>query len=301
MFRTVKELSLKLYDYFWLLMLLKQLQMVLRGCSVYVYIYIVPGYPSTNNGLESTNRTIKDEGTFRDRLPLHDFIKVIVPFVKDWSSDRIPELETTKKFLKKPNVETRTWNYSYNWLKVNKRIIKYNHNGSLYFMCTSELLDYDANKSRCKDFWLKSNGWQNFNEFIFWANEIRCVKINQEEWELSECSCEAWLKHLVCKHVIGVSFHLGLNKLPGVDLSIEGNAKRGRKKIANRALQRNSIGPLNTALANNENNHNDQPIVEQQDTILGEIDSLNVLQANVARHCEYWYKKQKQNIRNSKA
>ncbi|RNA23973.1 hypothetical protein BpHYR1_045367 [Brachionus plicatilis] len=26
----------------------------------------------------------------------------------------------------------------------------------------------------------------------------------------------------------------------------------------------------------------DQPIVEQQDTILGEIDSLNVLQANVA-------------------
>lgn len=32
------------------------------------------GYPSTNNGLESTNKTIKDDTTDRDELSLNEFM-----------------------------------------------------------------------------------------------------------------------------------------------------------------------------------------------------------------------------------
>jgi hypothetical protein len=41
--------------------------------------------PSTNNALEATNRVIKDENTFRKRLPLSRFKVLVFEIVEKWS------------------------------------------------------------------------------------------------------------------------------------------------------------------------------------------------------------------------
>ena len=51
--------------------------------------------------------------------------------------------------------------------------------------------------------------------------------------------------HLICKHVIGISYNLSLTELPTLDLNIEKNSKKGRRKKALPALQINSKSPLN--------------------------------------------------------
>ena len=43
-----------------------------------------PGYPSTNNALEATNNVIKNEGTFRERLPIAQFVTLAMATVADW-------------------------------------------------------------------------------------------------------------------------------------------------------------------------------------------------------------------------
>ena len=48
-----------------------------------------PGVPSTNNALESTNRVIKDEGTYRVKLSLGRFLEVVkTNIVERWSKER---------------------------------------------------------------------------------------------------------------------------------------------------------------------------------------------------------------------
>ncbi|RNA42336.1 hypothetical protein BpHYR1_033112, partial [Brachionus plicatilis] len=46
--------------------------------------------PSTNNGLESINSTIKKNHSFRKRLPLHQFLSLAKDIIKHWSKRRDP-------------------------------------------------------------------------------------------------------------------------------------------------------------------------------------------------------------------
>ncbi|RNA14684.1 hypothetical protein BpHYR1_040201, partial [Brachionus plicatilis] len=66
-----------------------------------------------------------------------------------------------------------------------------------------------------------------------------------------------------------------LKKFPGLDLAIEGNAKRGRKKKARSALERNSIAPINRQL-DNLNQH------EVQQEVSSKVLSVNYSIFNVS-------------------
>lgn len=52
--------------------------------------------PSTNNALEATNRTIKDDGTFRERHALSRFLQIASDIVKNWSKERDPSSVNAK-------------------------------------------------------------------------------------------------------------------------------------------------------------------------------------------------------------
>ena len=51
-------------------------------------------FPSTNNGLERMNRTIKDANTFRKQLPFPDFVRESERAVTQWST--CPENQVTE-------------------------------------------------------------------------------------------------------------------------------------------------------------------------------------------------------------
>ena len=78
--------------------------------------------PSTNNALEATNRVIKDQKTFRNRLPLSQFLQLAIDIVYGWSFDRDPSNINYKKFILEPSISFNLWTNSYQWAKESKEI-----------------------------------------------------------------------------------------------------------------------------------------------------------------------------------
>ena len=78
-------------------------------------------------------------------------------------------------------------------------------------------------------------------------------------------------KNYICKHVLSISYELSkFDTFSALDLNIEQNAKRGRRKKAFSALQRNSTGSLNrdafnmpTQLVSNSEKNDSQPVINE--------------------------------------
>ena len=82
-------------------------------------------YPSTNNGLESSNRKIKDDGTFHKRVPISEFLKIIYTrIIYNWSIERDPNAINKKDFSLEPEITTQDYTKAYQWLQMKKPIIK---------------------------------------------------------------------------------------------------------------------------------------------------------------------------------
>ena len=111
-------------------------------------------------------------------------------------------------------------------------------------MVTPTTTDQQATKEMCKAYFQKTS-WISFNEYKAWNESMYTIEINNDIWELSVCNCQYWRKNFICKHVIGIGYELKLLEFPTLDLNIEKNSKRGRRKKALPALERNSTGPLN--------------------------------------------------------
>ena len=47
--------------------------------------------PNTNNGLESTNNDLKNSFTYRDRLPMNEFLQLTLKMVSKWAHDQNSE------------------------------------------------------------------------------------------------------------------------------------------------------------------------------------------------------------------
>ena len=77
-------------------------------------------YSSTNNGLESTNAIIKAEHTMRERLPVGQFLSVMVEIVNEWSDRRNPVSPNCIKFKKTPKVSLAEWTKAFQWAAENR-------------------------------------------------------------------------------------------------------------------------------------------------------------------------------------
>ena len=71
------------------------------------------GYPSTNSALEATNNVIKNEGTLRQKLPLHQFLQAATSILCNWSVERNPEHNHAKLFAAVPTIDTQLASLGY--------------------------------------------------------------------------------------------------------------------------------------------------------------------------------------------
>jgi hypothetical protein len=76
--------------------------------------------PSTTNALEATNKVIKDENTFRERLPLSRFKVLAFERVEKWSKSYQRDL---KQYSNKQTILLDLWTNGYQWAKSNKSIL----------------------------------------------------------------------------------------------------------------------------------------------------------------------------------
>ena len=73
------------------------------------------GAPSTNNGNEPLNATIKTSETLRARLAMNPFLSCIMTLITKWSYQRNPSNPNFKPFITEPVIELKQWILAYQW------------------------------------------------------------------------------------------------------------------------------------------------------------------------------------------
>jgi hypothetical protein len=189
------------------------------------------GIPSHDNGLESTNRNIKDYHTFRQRLSLSQFLMCLTNLVKNWSRDRDSCITEDKMFHESPQIDTRLWTYSFQFAQSNKTIIckKGDDIFKSYYFCP------DKTKIICAQFIQlhRKQEWNHFSNYVDWLNEVIKVEMHSTDWKLSKCSCSFFKKDYICSHMIGMGIRLGLCDAPLVAQNVEIGTHRGVGRPAN--------------------------------------------------------------------
>ena len=90
--------------------------------------------------------------------------------------------------------------------------------------------------------WLAEEGrWKTFNDFEKHSHKIWVINLDRENSENSinaMCSCPFFLKHLICKHALGLHIPFKLCDVPilAKNISLGQNKKRGRPARAKKAL-----------------------------------------------------------------
>ncbi|CAF1366121.1 unnamed protein product [Rotaria sordida] len=190
--------------------------------------------PSTNNALEATNRTIKDDGTFRERHVLSRFLAISSNIIYNWSTERDPLSVNAKLFAIEPTISLELWTSSYQWAQSRKEVICLSH-GSLkkYYIPARDIQSITKN-----DINKYNKQWTTFNQFRK-SYDIWCMEIeNDAHWKTSKCNCPYFLKNYICKHVVGMAIRLKRCKPPPAakTVPIGQKRKRGRPAKAKAAL-----------------------------------------------------------------
>lgn len=132
-------------------------------------------------------------------------------------------------------INLNLWTTSYHWAKSQKEVICVQDDIlKQYFIPARDLESIsqtDLKKYRNKN-------WTTFNQFKK-SFDIWCLEVkNDSDWKMSTCTCPAFLKNYICKHIVGMAIRLKIWKPPpsAKALPIGEKRKRGRPAKARRAL-----------------------------------------------------------------
>src|SRR5207237_10785201 len=90
-----------------------------------------PGNPSTNNSLEATNSTIKKQFTIRERVPVSQFIGIVMDkIIPSCSKDRNPAQVNTKLVATTQSIKLDLCTKAYQWATSDVKMLS--NNGNLH-------------------------------------------------------------------------------------------------------------------------------------------------------------------------
>jgi hypothetical protein len=199
-----------------------------------------PCFPSTNNGLESTNAVIKRQHTLRERLPLMRFLEVAKSaIVHGWSSARV---STGLPFAREAPWTTSCWTAGYHWAVSTAHVTS--AGGGRYYVASSStmaseptLADFKEKVVQYKEMrnkWLNLEQYQAVQSSLWFLENITSASFKSK----GTCTCRNFVKEYRCKHVIGVALRLKLCEAPleAQSVPIGQKRKRGRPSKAKKAL-----------------------------------------------------------------
>jgi hypothetical protein len=178
-----------------------------------------PGQPSSNNGLESTNRFVKEKFTKRERMEISRYLENSFDMVRNWSKDR----DGDKAFRTRVSVKDETWKLADNFLyRGEKRgfIKKLDDEDTFVVTRFENMINYDLVYKRFDK--LK---FDSFEEYIECCKHVHVVTLKRDKWAESTCTCRYYLKKYHCYHIFSVAVN---ERLLAIPLEFK-NAKIGQK------------------------------------------------------------------------
>lgn len=195
--------------------------------------------PSTNNGQESHNATIKKKITLRRRLPLNEFLNCM----KQMASDISKQFSKGERVLaSEPQISKATFTNAILMVNNNFKAFKAKQTDPsvcIFSVPSSRCEIENANEAYYK--MLVKATWDTFDEFIVHGyQQFYIVKFSLFNWKTqSSCTCAGFFKQHMCKHIIAVGIRLNIVSPPATANPVPLAAtkrKPGRPKEATKAL-----------------------------------------------------------------
>lgn len=210
-----------------------QLNNWFEGCACYT--------PSTNNGCESHNASVKRKITLRKRLPLNQFLVAMQRLTEIVSK----QFSSNSRFIEiHPKIEREVM-VNAAFMVQNKFHcfkLKISDVTMLAYLVPSQTNceEINANEKYYKS--LVKRRWESFDEFIIHGLHIfYIVRVSVAAWETkSTCTCVYFFKKNICKHIIAVGMRENVIDIPDTvnpTLLNQNRRNQGRVTCAKKALQ----------------------------------------------------------------
>lgn len=201
-----------------------------KNCNWYLGIS-TENHPSTNNAQEGYHSSFKKERTIREQMALGAFIKCLTDAVEAYSKRYS---NNVKIFEKTVEISKSTWTNAYQFLQQKKQIKMKEENGeTIHIVPNHEYI-------LIPEIIIAPDEWIIFEDFKENFSKIHEVQFKEENWKASICSCPAYFKEYMCKHVIAIAARKKLVQIPpyAKNLPLMEKRKPGRPAKAKKALIR---------------------------------------------------------------
>lgn len=164
------------------------------------------GYPSTNNGLESFNNTIKKECTLRSKLSMSVFFREIQTCLQRWSEDiekrvRLPAGDCL-------GFDLALWREAYDHYKSD---IEREKDDKSVVLCPAQ----GRKIVRSDKSLFLSMKYSTFRQFKEKAFSLVKTYVDNNNWLIkSECTCNQFVKKYMCIHILALAISIKLTKVP---------------------------------------------------------------------------------------
>ena len=193
----------------------------------------MPGYPSTNNGLERANRTLKDDYTLHVKLGMAQFLKKMEEAVSSWSLK-----EGRDSFKEEKEYCLRDWTDAWQWHAANPprlRVLAQTSPEAYLVPAQQHHQEFAAN---CTAYLRHTQqGFNAWTDYRFHRESVWLVARHSGGWL---CSCPVGVKHGCCKHTLGMAIKCGDVVAPDEAKSVPlgHRRKRGRPRRVLAPLER---------------------------------------------------------------
>lgn len=197
------------------------------------YIGCAARVPKSNNSLESFNSSLKRCQTEHRRQPLKQFLQTALSIVRQRSMEYLqdkptyePELQITDDLFERGRRLRQTFVY------------REMPNGAVEFRLFRSDVERKITLADVSTF--EKATYDSFDDFVAGYFQIWTVLFPPESsnWQQATCSCPAFDREFMCKHIIHIAYNIGILDLPAPDFYDEPlfHTKRGRPKRTTAAL-----------------------------------------------------------------
>lgn len=181
------------------------------------------------------NSVVKRLVTFRERLPVEQFIEtVLIQITRDLSEEYASNVRIISE---EQNIDLELWRDASVWLN-DAEYINDTETEDVFYIATSkskEIIDFKIETV----YELNEQKFKSFDEYVEKRhNTFYTVNLNRLNWMNSRCDCYCFWKKYACKHIVGLALRNKCCKLPRKALSTKLAKKsiKGRKPKSSSAL-----------------------------------------------------------------